>query len=420
VRGIAAVTRRALVVAAALLAGLSVPTPAQVSPETPGRVETLAQPPRAHWIWAGDPILGRAGLVDLDSGRFLGLVNGGYGPFAPLFATRRPEIYVPATYYSRRTHGERTDVLEFYDTATLTPVHEVVVPAKRAIDATTLAHGAVSDDERFAAIFNWTPQTSLSIVDLERRRFAGEIEIPGCSLVYAAGPRRLLSLCADGAAIVVTVDDEGREVSTVRTDPFFDPKTDPVTEKAVRAGDQWIFVSFAGVVHPVDVSAAAPRFPATWSLFTDADRSESWRVGGGQHLAVHAPSGRLYSLVHRGGADTHKEPGEEVWVYDLATKARVQRIALRNSGLTLYGMPVELGRGWVWPFSGSYEWLLDTVVPAAVTHIQVTPDDAPLLATVSAYSGTLGVYDAVTGAFVRRTRPVGWTVDSLLAPWSGR
>lgn len=414
------IRRRAGVLALALLLGLAGAPEAQVAPEPPGRIETLAQPPSPHWVWAGDPILSRVALVDLDSGRFLGMINGGYGIFAPLFATRRQEIYIPATYYSRGTHGVRTDVVELYDPATLTTQHEVVIPPKRAIDAVPMAHAAVSDDERFAAIFNWTPATSLSIVDLEQRRFIGEIEIPGCSLVYAAGARRFMSLCGDGAVLLVTLDDTGREREKVRSAPFFDPQSDPVTEKAVRIGDEWIFVSFEGIAHPVDVSATPPRFPPPWPLLSDADRADSWRVGGLQHLAVHAPSRRLYSLVHRGGTDTHKEPGEEVWVYDLASKTRVQRIAVRNSGVTVYGMSLAFGRDWVWPFNGLYDWLLDNVVPAAVSHITVTRDPAPLLVTVSAFSGTLGVYDAQSGAFLRRTQPVAWTVDSLQAPWGGR
>ncbi|MCK6555291.1 amine dehydrogenase [Candidatus Binatia bacterium] len=417
---IASGKRRALALAAAVVVGLCGPAAAQVAPEAPGRIETLAQPPSAHWAWAGDPILGRAGLVDLDSGRFLGQINGGYGIFEPLFARRRPEIYVPATYYSRRTHGTRTDVIEIYDRATLTPVHEVVIPPKRAIDAFPMAHAAVSDDERFAAVFNWTPATSLSIVDLDRRTFVGEIEIPGCSLVYAAGPRRFMSLCSNGELLLVSLDDTGKEAGKVRTQPFFDPQTDPVTEKAVRIGDEWIFVSFEGTAHPVDVSSSPPRFPASWPLLTDADRAESWRIGGLQHLAVHAPSKRLYSLVHRGGADTHKEPGEEVWIYDLTTRQRVRRIDVRYSGLTAYGMSLAFGRNWVWPFNGLYDWVVDGLVPAAVTHITVTRDEAPLLATVSAFSGIVAVYDAGTGAFLRRTEPVAWTVDSLQAPWSGR
>jgi hypothetical protein len=52
-----------------------------------------------------------------------------------------------------------------------------------------------------------------------------------------------------------------------------------------------------------------------------------------------------------------------------------------------------------------------------VTHVQVTRDAAPLLVTGSQFSGALGVYDARSGAFLRRVQPVGWTSDIILAPW---
>jgi len=396
---------------------LAAPVGADVQSETPGQSETLAQPFHAHWVWVADLVLQRAALIDLDDGRFLGLINGGYGTIMPLFPSQRPEIYVPATYYARRSHGERTDVVEIYDAPTLAPVAEVVIPARRATNAVALGHAALSDDDRFVAVFNWTTGTSLSIVDAQRRTFAAEVLTPGCSLVYAAGPRRFLSLCGDGSVFAVTLDDEGHEVTKTRTQPFFDPQKDPVTEKAVRYGDQWLFVSFAGEVHSIDVSGPDIRFGEVWSLLTDADRAASWHIGGLQHLAVHQQTGRLYSLMHRGGTDSHKDAGEEVWIYDLASRQRVARVKLRSPGLTIYGFPVDFGRTWVWPFNHTSDWLLNAFAPAAISAIQVTQDDAPLLFTTSQFSGSVGVYDALSGAFLRRVQPTGWTSDVLLAPW---
>ncbi len=391
---------------------------AEVAPETPGQIEPLPQPFSPHWVWVSDLILERAALMDVDEGRFLGMINGGYGTVMPLFPSRRPEIYVPATYYSRRTRGERTDVLEVYDAPTLKFVTEIALPARRATNAVALAHATLSDDDRFAAVFNWTTGTSLSIVDVERRAFTQEIALPGCSLVYAAGPRRFFSLCADGSLFAITLNDDGHEIARVRSKPFFDPRADPLTEKAVRAGNQWLFVSFEGVIHPIDVSGGEIRAGEPWSLFSDADRKETWRVGGMQHLAVHQASERLYALVHRGGPDTHKQEGEEVWIYDVPSKRRVERVKLVNSGLTIYGFPLELGPDWAAPLRRAADWLL-SLAPAAVGFIQVTQDDAPLLITASQFSGSLGVYDARTGHFLRRVQPTGWTSDVLLAPWGG-
>lgn len=403
---------------AGLLAALALASMSQAEliPESPGKIERLPEPFQPRWVWVADLVLERAALIDIDSGRFLGMVNGGYGAVAPLFPSQRAELYLPATYYSRRTRGERIDVLEIHDIATLSLQAEVEVPAKRAIDAVALGHSALSDDDRFVAMFNWTPQTSLSIVDAEKRAFAGEISIPGCSLVYSAGPRRFFSLCADGSALVVHLDQGGREAGKERTEPFFDPRKDPVTEKAVRYRDLWLFVSFDGYVYPVDVSGAQIRFEQAWSLFNEAERAASWRIGGLQHLAVHEASGRLYSLVHRGGPDTHKDPGDAVWVYDLLNRQRLKRIKMRNPGVTIYGTPVELGRGWPWQdLSG---WLIDRFAPANVTHIAVTQDSEPRLVTASQYTGSLGIYDGLSGAFLGRVQPTGWTTDLLMAPWS--
>ncbi|MBW2281159.1 MAG: amine dehydrogenase [Deltaproteobacteria bacterium] len=384
-----------------------------------GSVETLPMPPAAHWVWVADPLLERLVLIDLDSGRTLGMIDGGWGIPTVLFSADGREVYVPETHYARRSRGERTDVVTLYDTESLAVRGEVVIPAKRAHNAQPGGNAALSDDGRFAAVFNMNPGTSLSIVDLREQRFAGEIPTPGCSLVYGAGARRFVMICADGALLTVTLDDSGQAVSRVRSEPFFDSIADPVTEKAVRVGDRWLFASFEGMLHAVDVSGDAPRFEKPWSLLSDDDRADEWRVGGTQHLAVHRASGRLYSLVHQGGVDSHKDAGSELWVYDLASKKRVQRIELSNPGITFLGASLEFGQDWVWPFNGTYDALL-SLGGAAVSNVTVTQGDDPLLVTSSAFSGALGIYDATTGEFLRRVQTTGNMISSSIhAPWGG-
>jgi methylamine dehydrogenase heavy chain len=399
---------------AALLAGTA---RADLPVETTGRVETLPDRLGPHWAWAADAVLRRTALVDLESGRTLGMLDGGFGVTTALFATRRREIYVPETHYSRGSRGERTDVLTIYDANRLAPVGEVKLTPGRAINPLPSANAALSDDERFAAVFNYTPATSLGIVDLERRVFAGEIATPGCSLAYAAGPRRFALLCADGAMLTLSLDSAGREAGRERSAPFFDPVRDPVTEKAVRHGDRWLFVSFEGLVHPVDVSGPAPSFGERWSLFDSSDIEDGWRIGGPQHLALHAPTGRLYALVHQGGVDTHKQAGTQLWVYDLATRKRVLQITLRSPGFTYLGVPI--GLDWPWPFSRIPDWLTAWVPELGVGLVAVTQDDRPLLVTGSNFSGSLAIYDALSGEFLRRVAPGNMTTLALQTPWTG-
>jgi len=404
--------------AAAALGFAATPASAQLPAEPVGRVESLPSPPRPHWVWAFDVVLNRSALLDLDRGEFLGMLSTGFLSQAAVFPREGSEFYLPETYYSRGSRGERTDVVTFYDAASLAPSGEVVIPPKRAINVLTTGNAALSDDARFLAVFNMTPATSLSIVDVRERRFAGEISTPGCSLVYAAGARRFIMLCTDGALLTLTLDERGGEQSKRRGAPFFDPERDPVTEKAVRVDDTWIFVSFEGVAHPVDVAGESPEPLEPWSLLSDADRADSWRIGGTQHLAVHERSQRLYSLVHQGGEHSHKDPGTELWIYDLRRQEREQRVALHSPGISIMSETIEFGRDWPAPFSRTWDWMLDHLVPnPGIGQIAVTPDEAPLLVTGSQLGGSVAVYDATSGELLRRVSSGNLTTHTLQAPW---
>jgi methylamine dehydrogenase heavy chain len=385
---------------------------ADLAPESIGRVETLPVPPGLHWIWLEDSALRRTALFDADSGRLLGMLSGGLGTLAPDFSPDRGEIYLAETHYSRGTRGERSDVLSIYDAGSLRWLAEVQLPPKRAEHASGVASSALSYDGRFWAHFNLTPATSLSVVDVAARRFVAEISTPGCGLVYAAGARSFVMLCGDGALESVILDESGRERTKQRSAPFFDPQRDPVTEKAVRHGDHWLFVSFEGVVHPVDVSGEVPRFGETWSLLDDADRADSWRIGGAQHLAVHERSGRLYALMHRGGPDSHKEPGTQVWVYELSRRERVQRIDVRNPTAVFLGQSLGVDGGGLW--ARAADWLLQRLLPhPGADRILVTADESPVLITASAFPATLSVHDALSGEFLRDLAEVGIAAGTL-------
>jgi hypothetical protein len=192
--------------------------------------------------------------------------------------------------------------------------------------------------------------------------------------------------------------------------------SDPVTEKAVRVGSRWIFVSFEGIVHPVDLAGPEPRFEETWSLFSDEERGDGWRIGGAQHLAAHAKTGRLYALVHQGGPDGHKAPGSEVWIYDLAQHRRLQRVALQSPGLTFMGVPLEVEGRW----HGLVDWILNRIYRAVpemgIDAIAVTQDDAPRLVTTGMFSGGIGRYDALSGEFLGKVYGGNMTNIVLQAP----
>ncbi len=412
--------RRGVLGALALALATVMPAPAEVPMEIPGEVATTLDAPRPHWVWVHDILLRRSALVDADDGDFLGMVSTGFLSPTALFPRSRDEFYLPETYYSRGSRGERSDVVTIYDSTTLAPVDEVVIPAKRAVNVLPSGNAALSDDDRFLAVFNMNPATSLSIVDVSERRFVAEVQTPGCSLVYAAGDRRFFMLCANGELLAVELDETGQPGEPVRGARFFDPEADPVTEKAVRWGDTWVFVSFEGMAHPVDVAGEMPAPGTPWSLLSEGDRGRRWRIGGSQHLAVHQRTGRLFSLVHQGGVDTHKDPGTELWVYDLASRERIQRIELRHPGISFLSETVAFGESWVWPFNRVWDWMLDYAIPnPGLTLVQVTQDANPLLLTGSQYGGSIAVYEALSGRFLRRVSAGNLQSHVLIAPWGG-
>jgi len=400
--------------------GLAAAAGADVPIERPGRVEPVVHLGRHHVVVA-DLLLRRSGIIDLDSGAFLGMFSTGYLAKGGVFPASGDEFFVPETYYSRGSRGERTDVVTVYDDRSLAPVGEVPIPPKRALNVLAEGNAAVLDDGRFVVVHNMTPATSVSVVDTAGRRFVTEIPTPGCALVYAAGPRSFFSLCADGSLLAVTLDDDGQPSERHRSDRFFDPEADPITEKGVRVGDRWIFASFEGFAVPVELVGGEPRPGERWSLLDDADRAASWRIGGSQHLAAHAGLGRLYSLVHQGGTDTHKQPGTELWVYELATGARVQRIDLEHPGYELLGESVDFSRDWAWPFGGIADWLIYSLGPhPGISNVVVTGGRDPLIVTSSEMGGSLAVYDAESGEFLRRLTSGNLTVTRLQAPWGSR
>jgi methylamine dehydrogenase heavy chain len=368
---------------------LSLPVIAQaeIKPESLPEPVILPADPNPHWVWVSDIVFhhmadGKAYLVDGDSGQFLGMLSTGMGYVAPELPADYSQIYSPETYFSRGTRGERTDVITFYDPRELKPTAEVIIPPKRFSGMPTHNNIALTDDDRFLIVYNFTPAQSVSIIDVKEQRLVGETTTAGCALALPSGDRSFLMMCGDGSLMSVTLNDKGEVINKQRNQPFFDPQTDPVTEKAVRWGDTWIFVSFKGDVYPVDVSGDQPKPGKSWSLFSDAERSESWRPGGIQHLTVHESSGKLYSLVHQGGTDTHKDPGMDVWVYDLKTQKRIQKIKLDKLS----------------------------------TSIQVSKDDSPLMFSIFIGAPVLDVYDAASGELLRSVDEIGFTPTLLQTP----
>ena len=349
-------------------------------------VATLAVPASKHWVWVNDFVFphmsdGMAYLIDGDSGRYLGTLSTGYSFTHVLLSADRKLIYSPETYFARGTRGKRTDVVTLYDAGTLRPVGEIPIPPKRSSNVPMMANQVLTDDDRFLLIYNFNPSQSVTVVDTVLRKFVREVETPGCALVYPTGPRSFFSVCGDGSLSLVELDDTGA-ARQKRTEPLFDMAADPVTEKAVRAGRHWYFVSFSGRIYPLTADAQQAAVGETWMLASDAERQAGWRPGGIQQLAVDVHKSRLYAIMHRGGVETHKDPGKDVWVFDLAARRRVQQFALKS----------------------------------LASSIQLSSDAQPLLYSILIDATDLDVYDAASGSLLRSVAHVGTSPTIMVTP----
>ncbi|MGB5811189.1 MAG: amine dehydrogenase large subunit [Polyangiales bacterium] len=386
---------------------------ADVSPDAPGQVATLPDAVGDHWVWVPDRALRRSVLFDGDSGDMLGLIDSGMSitPKAPQWSKKRGEIYSVDTIYTRGHHGERQDFVFIYDARTLDVKGEISIPPRSADTSTGVSLLGMLDGERFLVVLNHAPGSSVSVVDLEARAFVEEIQTAGCAGVYPAGDARFGMLCGDGTAITVTLNGAGALERIGRSDPFFDVIEDPVSEKGARDGARWLYTSFEGLLHTVDYAGDAPVVLPSWSLFDDDQRRRGWRAGGGQYLAYHPPSKRLYVIVHEGGPGSHKDPGSEVWVYDTVAQQRVATFSMPNELVAFIRPQIGFEAG------GFTEWLLSKVLPNLGVHsVAVTQDDAPLLFVRHADLGAVGVLDAQTGAHLRDLDEVGLSGILLVVP----
>ncbi|MCZ6656371.1 MAG: amine dehydrogenase large subunit [Gammaproteobacteria bacterium] len=307
-------------------------------------------------------------LVDTADGRFKGMLSA--GNFATIdVSMARQEFYVGETYYSRGTRGDRVDLVTVYDMANLDRVAEIEVPKKRAAIVVNKGATAITASGKFFLMFNLTPATSVSVVDLDTRAFVSEITTPGCSLVYPTQLHDFFMLCGDGSLLDISLNEDGSVQSRTKSDVFIDIDADPLSEKSSKVRDTWHFVSFKGDVQPIDADAVPGE---RWPLTSTDERAANWRPAGWHWTAGH-PDGLLWVGMTPNGYDgSHKDPAAEVWLFDVDERQRLKRIPLQTLALS----------------------------------IDVTLEDDPRLLVVNA-EGALDIYDAKTGEYQRSIYDLG-------------
>ncbi len=382
--------------AASLMAALSVVAAQAASsppPELPAETLTTATlaGKSTERVYVADVAIahiadGRLRVFDARAGKLLGMINTGFaGNFA--LSGKADEIYIATTYNSRGGRGDRADVLEVWDANTLGFKYEVLLPPKRAQTLNYRGMVRTTANGRFVLVQNATPATSITVVDLEQKKVATEIQTPGCwgTLPAASHPTRFAMLCGDGKLASVTLDDNGQVADRQLSEKVFDVEKDPWFHTAEQVGDRYFFASFHGMLTEVDVSGATATVKSSKSIVSAADAKAGWRPGGYQAFTVH-PSGRwaVVAMHDKGREGSHKNPAKQLWVVDVASGKKVATapglgtasITFSKSGKRLQALDGLTGalRVWDWSDNGKLK-LVATVKPAGEAAVQLESHD---------------------------------------------
>ena len=318
---------------------------------------TLPAERSTSWVWVHDyGAGGRSILVDVADGAWLGALPRSYLSVDMVMPAGQ-RLFTVDTYYTRGVRGERTDTVNAIDWPTLATTGETVIPPKKMVSIPPHGMVALTGDERFIAVQNFTPTQSVTVVNLDTRELTTEVQTPGCHAIYPSGDRQLNVICGGGGFLSIKLDADGKLVSQTRTDDWFDKEDGPVEMRAGRIGDTYYFVNLIGEVVPVSFDADGnlvmePRF----RYATDAEIDDGWTAAGLTQVAVDASAGRLYVLMQSGGEAEHESPGSEVWVFDVATTTRINRIELEHIAIgvamTHGDDPYLLANAFVLPIPG--------------------------------------------------------------------
>ncbi len=335
-------TLSTLLVSATLSLPLSLPAVADLEPEPIGRIETLPAQYPDHWMMVHDvsffhmfegEVLVVDPLATTMGEQYKGMLTASFIASYEQSA-KRNEHYVAETFYSRGSRGgERTDVVTIWDKETLKVSGEIIVPPKRISGMPKDITTAMTPDERFMLIYNFTPGQSISVVDMEKRVFVEEVSTPGCGFVLPNGKRSFTSICSNGTLLTTHLDRNGKATGSEKSAVVIDANDDPVFEGAAMSGGVAYFPTFQGRILPIDMSGKNIEPQDTWWLTDESERN--WRPGGMKPYATDSEGLGYFLMNPEGGEGTHKDGGAEVWVYNLAEQKRLGRIKLQSWGLAL-------------------------------------------------------------------------------------
>jgi methylamine dehydrogenase heavy chain len=273
--------------------------------------------------------------------------------FTPAIAPHMEEgrIYTYGSYYSRGLYGDRTDLFMVYDAQTASPIAELELPQMPAGIGHPGMMGLINN--KFVGLWNISPATSVSIIDVENMSFVGEVSMPSCSGIYPEG-QGWISICGDGTALYIELNNTGQVSRRVQSRAFFDVFDDFVWDYSVPAADGWMFMSVDGFLRKVTLNGDTLNVSEPFDINPDTNgmvdvngvafpNDDHWRIVGSQPFAWHDSEALLATVMRDGGGREYFDKyGTEIWVFNMRTGNRGVRIKL-DDGVDARGVLLTPG-----------------------------------------------------------------------------
>mgnify|MGYP003387022360 CR=1 FL=1 len=288
-----------------------------------------------HWgFLRGGFGSGGTSIFNGDTGKMVGMINTSRWSDMAIDPTNK-FYYVSESIWSKGNRGVRQDMVSVYDPTTLALVPETTIPGRLLIGSRK-NNFVISDDGKTGYIYNFSPASTVNVVDFEKRKLSQVVELPGCASLMPTSVG-FSALCGDGTIATVAVT--GRSASITHTTPFFSATNDPIFDNFIydRGKAQATFLTYTGMVYQADISAN-PTVGQPWSLQAAAGLRAgetkpldvNWLPGGRQPMALNRTTGLLYVLMHTGEYWSQKQDGTEIWVVNLAAKKVIKRVPIKK------------------------------------------------------------------------------------------
>lgn len=249
---------------------------------------------------------------------------------------KRQELYVAESFYSRGTRGTQTDVLSIYDELDLSRLGEIILPDNKRLQSVSQKGAlAITEDEKFLLVFNFTPASSVYVIDLETRKIVNEIEANGCMLAYPTEESNFLSQCNDGSMMRFSLSAQGRVERQERLENVFNIDDDPLFMNSVRVDGVVYFVSFSGTIQGIETKRGKAQ--ARQPVALEARNAEGTGLSpSGWQVITADQKGNIYILMRENaGQGDHKYGGSYVAVYSTSKRKIERLIHLQNEGFSI-------------------------------------------------------------------------------------